>query len=415
MAQMVTVEIESIAAGGDGVGRSNGLVIFVPRTAPGDLVTARIAGKGNFARGSLRTIARPSPDRIDPACPHYTRDRCGGCQIQHITYEAQLRAKQRIIHDAIQRIGKRDIGNPEIRPSPEEWRYRTKLTLAMKRTPGGQWVAGLHKYDDPSRIFALSDCPISDRRVVAAWRDILAYSALFPGSQPLRGSVRITPEGPVFTLIGAMRFPRAAELFEAVPTLAALWWENDEGARKLLYDRRPRRGGRTPAASFSQVNEAVAATLRAYVMSLVSKRAARTIVDAYSGSGDTAVALAQLGASVTAIELDADAAEWCAARLPEGSKSIRARVEDALPSALPADAVILNPPRAGVDARVAEILEQSSPSPGLVIYVSCNPATLARDISRLPGYRVESLVAFDMFPQTSHVETVCELVPGDAA
>ena len=94
MAQVVSLEIESIAAGGDGVGRSNGLVVFVPRTAPGDLATVRIAGKGTFARGSLRTLARSSPDRVDPACSHYTADHCGGCQIQHLSYPAQLRAKQ---------------------------------------------------------------------------------------------------------------------------------------------------------------------------------------------------------------------------------------------------------------------------------------------------------------------------------
>ena len=88
-----------------------------------------------------------------------------------------------------------------------------------------------------------------------------------------------------------------------------------------------------------------------------------------------------------------------------------ARVEDALPDALPADAIILNPPRAGVDARVTELLEEASPRPRGIIYVSCNPATLARDLSRMPSYRIESIVAFDMFPQTAHVETVCELVP----
>jgi 23S rRNA (uracil1939-C5)-methyltransferase len=86
-------------------------------------------------------------------------------------------------------------------------------------------------------------------------------------------------------------------------------------------------------------------------------------------------------------------------------------VEEALPSALPADAVILNPPRAGVDVCVTDVLEETSPRPGAIVYVSCNPATLARDLSRLPSYRIESLVAFDMFPQTAHVETVCELVP----
>jgi tRNA/tmRNA/rRNA uracil-C5-methylase (TrmA/RlmC/RlmD family) len=138
------------------------------------------------------------------------------------------------------------------------------------------------------------------------------------------------------------------------------------------------------------------------------------LVDAYSGTGDAAIAFAKKGARVTAIELDSDAARWCALRLPEGSISVRARVEEALPNALPADAVILNPPRAGVDARVTEILESVVEKPRVVAYVSCNPATLARDIARLPSYRIASMTPFDMFPQTAHVETVCELVPGAA-
>lgn len=412
MAQMVSLEIDSIAAGGDGVGRNNGLVVFVPRTAPGDLVTARIAGKGTFARGSLRTIARPSAERIDPPCPHYTRDRCGGCQLQHMTYAAQLNAKQRIIRDAIERIGKREIAEPEIRPSREEWRYRTKLTLAMKRNSTGRWIAGLHQYDDPSKIFPLRDCLITDRRVLDVWRDVLDKSEFLPGSQSLRGSVRITPEGAVFTLIGGMRFSHSAEFFNALPQLAALWWENDESVRRLLHDRRPRRSERgAPSASFAQVNESVAAELRALVVERVLARDPHKVVDAYAGTGDTAVAIAEHGPAVIAIELDADAARWSESRLPENSKSIHARVEDALPEALPADAIILNPPRAGVDARVTEVLEHTSPRPRGIIYVSCNPATLARDLSRMPGYRIESIVAFDMFPQTAHVETVCELVP----
>jgi 23S rRNA (uracil1939-C5)-methyltransferase len=97
--------------------------------------------------------------------------------------------------------------------------------------------------------------------------------------------------------------------------------------------------------------------------------------------------------------------------LPEGSVSLRARVEEALPKALPADAVVLNPPRAGTDARVTETLENTAAKPRVIVYVSCNPATLARDIQRLPGYRIASIRPFDMFPQTAHVETVCELVP----
>ena len=147
---------------------------------------------------------------------------------------------------------------------------------------------------------------------------------------------------------------------------------------------------------------------------MVSAYAPQKIVDAYSGSGETAIEFARAGAKVTAIELDSDAARWCALHLPEGSVSVRGRVEEALPRALPADAVVLNPPRAGTDRAVTEILEQLPNKPRVIAYVSCNPATLARDIARMPGYRIASLVPFDMFPQTAHVETVCELVP-DAA
>jgi len=411
MAQMIPVEIESIAAGGDGVGRSNGLVVFVPRTAPGELVTARISGKGSFARGTLGTIARSSEDRVDPACPHYTIDRCGGCQIQHLAYPAQLRAKRRIVRDAIERIGKRSADVAELEPSESEWRYRTKLTLAMRRLATGEWIAGLHQYDNPARIFPLRDCPITDRRVVTAWREIMEQSRFFPQVSALRGSVRITGDGPVFVMIGGMRWTSADPFFDAAGSLAAVWWESDEGVRKIVGDRRPSRDLQPPSVSFAQVNPEVATKLRKHVIATVLGYAPEKIVDAYSGSGETAIAFAESGARVTAIELDSDSARWCARHLPEGSVSIRGRVEEALPKALPADAIVMNPPRAGIDSSVSEVLEHQASKPRVIAYISCNPATLARDIARLPGYRVASVVPFDMFPQTAHVETVCELVP----
>ncbi|MEO8576606.1 MAG: class I SAM-dependent RNA methyltransferase [Gemmatimonadales bacterium] len=411
MSQMITLEIESIAAGGDGVGRSNGLVVFVPRTAPGELITARISGKGTFARGMLRTIARPADERIEPACPHYTIDKCGGCQIQHMTYSSQLRAKQRIIRDAMERIGKRKTSLCEVRPSPEEWRYRSKLTLAMQQMSTGEWIAGLHPYDNPSRIFALKDCPITDSGIVATWKDIMNQARFFPPSQSLRGSVRITGDGPVFVMMGGTKWPNSADFFASVKSLAAAWWENEDGARRIVGDRRPTRSLQPPVASFAQINKEVAVELRRHVVATVSAYSPKVLVDAYSGAGDTAIAFARKGIKVTAIELDNDSARWCALRLPEGSVSLRARVEEALPNLLPADAVVLNPPRAGADQRVTEVLESAEVKPKVVVYISCNPATLARDVARLPSYRVNSIVPFDMFPQTSHVETVCELVP----
>ncbi len=175
MRRTVSLTVDSVAAGGDGVGRSEGLVVFVPRTAPGDVITATIAGKSHFARGELRSVVRPSADRVDPPCQHYTRDLCGGCQLQHMSYDSQLRAKQRIVADAIARIGKREVARPEIAPSPDEWRYRSKLTLALKRR-GESWIAGLHPYNDPVRVFPLADCPITDRRVVTTWREVMGAS-----------------------------------------------------------------------------------------------------------------------------------------------------------------------------------------------------------------------------------------------
>jgi 23S rRNA (uracil1939-C5)-methyltransferase len=403
---VVSVSIESIAAGGDGVGRKEGLVVFIPRTAPGDLVTAHISGRGHFARGTLRSVVTPSPVRIDPPCPHYTGDKCGGCQLQHMTYDAQLGAKQMIIRDSLQRIGKRSIDPPAIERSPKEWRYRTKLTLAMRRR-GERWIAGLHPYDDPVRVFPLTDCPITDRRVVSAWHEVMEADAYFPDAKELRGSIRITSGGPTLVMMGGESWAARDQFSTAVPSLSAVWWEPaDDKPRRLLYDKR---ADRTPSASFAQVNAEMAEILQRYVLERARAFRPLTAVDAYAGAGQTATALSEDGVAVTAIELDPDASEWSASLLRPPSRAVQGRVEDVLPTVLPADLIILNPPRAGVDVRVTEALEANVSRIRGLIYVSCNPATLGRDISRLPSYGIDAVRAFDMFPQTAHVETVCEL------
>jgi 23S rRNA (uracil1939-C5)-methyltransferase len=199
----------------------------------------------------------------------------------------------------------------------------------------------------------------------------------------------------------------------AVPSISAVWWEPAENKpRRVLYDRRL---DRAPSASFAQVNAEMADILRSYVLDVAKSFKPKSAVDAYSGAGEIAVGLSREGVDVTAIELDQEAFEWSASKLTGSSRAVHGRVEEELPSALPTDLVILNPPRAGVDSRVAETLEAEAARLRGIIYISCNPATLARDLSRLPGYRIESLHSFDMFPQTAHVETVCELRPAGAA
>lgn len=409
--ERLTVHVDSIAAGGDGIARADGLVIFIPRTAPGDTVDARIVRKGRLARGLVESIVTPSPVRAEPACPHYDGDNCGGCQLQHLAPSAQHNAKRQIIQDSLRRIGHRAIELPELRATGGMWRYRRKLTLALRRSVStGVWHAGLHAYDDPERVFSLVDCLISDKQLMVVWREILSAADCLPDEARLRGSVRLLDDRAAFVLEGGSVWPESERFFDRVPSLAALWWRPERGGRRLLHDRRTTA---TPGASFAQVNPVMADSLQAFVVASVQSFTPGTVVDAYAGAGDVAVELAARGARVTAIELDAEASAWSATRLPRGSRALTGRVEDFLPRALPADVVILNPPRTGVDARVTAALAANPPRQAIV-YVSCDPATLARDLARLPAWRVARVTAFDMFPQTAHVETVVELVPGHA-
>ena len=427
--------IDSISAGGDGVGRANGLVVFVPRSAPGDAGRVRVEKAGRYARAQWETLERPGAARVEPRCTHYVVDRCGGCQLQHLGYPAQLEAKGDIIRDAIQRIGKRPLPRPSVRPSPSEWRYRRKLTLAMRRpTIHDRWIAGLHPHDRPGRVFDLVDCPITDERVVAIWREIRDAAHLLPSETELRGAVRLTSETRAsFLLEGGHQWTGFRKFFDRVSAIDSLWWQPAKQSRRRLAIRdlasvptaaaadvrgefgpvavleASEPGSGNTDASFIQVNAGVAQALHAHVVARALAHRPASVIDAYAGSGDTAESLVRAGVRVTAIELDRDGARRARTRLTPPSRVIQARVEDALASTLPADLVILNPPRTGLDERVPKVLADG-PVPAVLIYVSCNPATLARDIARLPGYRIESVVAFDMFPQTAHVETVCELV-----
>ena len=328
--------------------------------------------------------------------------------------EAQRRAKARIVRDAFQRIAKREIPTPEIRHGPSSWRYRVKLTLALRRARDG-WVAGLHRYDNAAAVFPVADCEITDERVMRAWRLVLERSDLFPRARRLRASVKLVRDATAdvaLTVEGGVDWDAAPKLLEAVADLVEIWWQPREGARRLVAARDGKAEPAAGGGSFAQVNTEVARLVREHVVGLTRSRSPLRVIDAYSGTGDLAETLAHSGGgiAVTAIERDPTASRVSAARLPAGSRSVTALVEEALPNALPADVVLLNPPRAGVHPAVTRALTEARPRPGAIIYTSCDPSTLARDVGRLPGYQVASVVGFDMFPHTAHVETVCELV-----
>jgi 23S rRNA (uracil1939-C5)-methyltransferase len=411
MSDLLTLDVESIAAGGDGVCRHDGLVVFVPRTAPGDRISARVEHGKRLARGRVERIDRPSADRADPPCAHYEGDRCGGCQLQHLNVAAQELAKRGIIRDSMRRIGRRTIELPPLTSAPSPWRYRHRLSLALRRNTDGTWRAGLHAWDNPDRVFDLRDCLIAEPRVVELWREVMTAASELPDVPSLRGTVRLVGDRGAFTLEGGSAWP-AAESFAAKlgNSFVGVWWAPVNGLRRAV--RAPVDG--IPSASFSQVNPAVAARLFDDVFARVRGATPSHVIDAYSGAGDLAARLHDEGVRVTAVEFDEEASRFSATRLPKPSRAIAARVEDVIGGLLPADVVVLNPPRSGVDTRVTAAIEGSDRHTRRVIYVSCDPATLARDIARMPSWKIVDVAAFDMFPQTAHVETVVELVRGVA-
>jgi 23S rRNA (uracil1939-C5)-methyltransferase len=415
------VEIDGIAAGGSGVGRlADGRAVFVPRTAPGDVATVRLtASYARWARAELTALEHAGPDRRDAPCPLYAE--CGGCALQHLQPEAQRTAKAGIVRQALRRIGGRDPGPVQVVPAPSELRYRNRMSFTLMRLAGGRVVAGLHAVGEPGRIIDVDGrCLLPEADLAAAWDALRASwgprAEALPAGPRLRLTVRSTGDGRYALLVrGGTGRGRPEALLAGVPGLAAVWLARSDA------DRPRRVAGDGPFVdawhdddvevtgnAFVQVNRAGAALLYAHVLDLVGAAAGLRVVDAYCGVGAWARRLARDGATAVGIERDADAVTAARRAAPPGATFVQGAVEQALAGVLPADLVIANPPRSGMHAAAVDAL--TARPPARIIYVSCDPATLARDLARLgDAFKLRAVRGFDLFPQTAHIETVVEL------
>ena len=403
---MTPVRILRLATGGDGVGRmEDGRTVFVPRSAAGDLVELTdLRLHRRYARARASRLLEPSPDRVEPRCPHYVQDQCGGCQLQHIGSPVQREARRGFVGDALRRIGGLDVPDPEIVPSGQEFEYRTKITLAVDA--GGERI-GLHPLDQPDRVFDLRRCHITSPDLMALWTEVRERRSLLPPD--LRRLVlRLDRAGRrhlVLVTEGAEARVRAESLHRELAGRGseATVWLQAEGTEAEAVAGAPEP---FPATVFEQVHPAMGDKVRAFALAALGDVDGRHVWDLYAGIGETTSALVLAGASVESVESDPRAVAEAEARGPAAGRHL-GRVERVLGRLRRPGLVITNPPRIGMDARVGAGLERSAPE--RIVYVSCDPATLARDLTRLPSYRLVAATAFDLFPQTAHVETVAVL------
>jgi 23S rRNA (uracil1939-C5)-methyltransferase len=399
------VRILRLAAGGDGVGTlEDGRTVFVPRSAPGDLIELTSVKKHKrFARARLARLLEPSPHRVEPRCPHYVRDQCGGCQLQHVAYDTQLDSRRGFVGEALRRIAKLDVADPDITPAAKPYDYRTKLTLHVQE--GGRRI-GLHRYGRPDQIFDLQWCHITVPRLMELWQTVRSLRPLLPSSLTqvvLRldrgGGVHLVirvGEGEVWS--GGVRLHR--ELHRR-GTPATLWYQPFGGVPRAVGP-----GAAFPATVFEQIHPEMGDRVRDFAVQQLGPVSGLRVWDLYAGIGETTTQLAARGARVESVELDRRAVDEAEANGPPAHRHA-GRVEDLLDRLKPPDLVITNPPRTGMHEDVTAELERLRPA--RLVYISCDPATLARDVQRLQGFRLALVHAFDLFPQTAHVETVAVL------
>ncbi len=365
--------IDDIAFGGEGVGRVNDFVVFVPFVLVGEVVEAEIIEvKKHFARAKLVHVEKPSPERAGPECRYFGQ--CGGCQYQHIEYATQLRLKQKQIGDLFERVGKfsPDVVAPVI-PCPQPFGYRNRIMVRSQWNKPEQKLNIGFVRRDCGLVEDVEECKIAEPALNEQLQHVRAHP-------PPRGGLKVV-----------------------LRTLPENW--------------------DVPPDSFFQINFFLLPRLVETVRKFLSAGGARHLMDLYCGVGFLGIELADAIESFIGVEYDQRALESArrnaAARKISNGEFIAGKVEEVLPDlwkrfSPPATAVLLDPPRKGCLPQTLKMLRETRPAQA--IYVSCHPATMARDLNILCKEGVFDLMQvqpLDMFPQTQHVECVADLRTGE--
>ncbi|MDR2106204.1 MAG: 23S rRNA (uracil(1939)-C(5))-methyltransferase RlmD [Coriobacteriales bacterium] len=437
------VRIESLAYTGAGIAHlATGKTVFVRDGLPGDLVRILIQDeRDRFARAAIDELLEPSPERVDPPCPYHAS--CGGCGLQRLSYDAQLRWKRRFVVDALKRIGCFDDAEElvgSVVASKRPWGYRNRVEMEPLRRGKGL-ALGFHGVDD-SAVVPVERCLLLPNgfaelpaRLAGALSYALGGAAVLDGQSAQssvlrRVGVRVSQttgdvELALWTHPGPCNRAFVAKVLADVLTNSSIVRVLTAGAlekrdiRKVevLSGRgfwRENLGDfcyRVSAPSFFQVNSPVAALLIERVLADVEPDGKR-VADLYSGVGTFTLPLAQRAQQVSAIEMVGSAIRDLRRNLDDAgldADALGGDVERLLPQVGTLDCAVVDPPRSGLAKGALHAIVQAAPH--TLVYVSCDPATLARDLRALveQGYRLTSATPFDLFPQTWHIETVARL------
>jgi 23S rRNA (uracil1939-C5)-methyltransferase len=405
MGKRFELRLTDIAHGGDALGRYEGKVIFVPYAIPGEEVAVEIIeDKGRYARGELVEILSLSPHRVDPPCPHFGPGKCGGCQWQHIAYQAQMEFKAGVVGDQLARLGRLpEVPVKPTIPSASLWHYRNHVQFTVSDDGRLGFVA-----TDGRRVEAIEVCyllhPLLDELFAALDLELPGLTRL-----SLRAGINTGHQMIIFEtqddLPPALEsdLPVSCVLLLSDGTPVNLIGHNH--ITEVLAGRR----FRISTPSFFQVNTVATQELVRLVGEYLAPAGDEVLLDAYCGVGTFALSLADKVGQVIGVEEATSAVED--ARLNAGGLAtvefIEGSVEAVLPQLdRPIDLAVVDPPRQGCKPEALTALIELAPR--RIVYVSCDPATLARDARRLAesGYQLVEVQPVDMFPQTYHVESV---------
>lgn len=443
MSQIMELTIEQPAFGGAGLARHEGLVVFVEGGLPGSRVSARVVRQD---KSCLRAVAvevlTPSPHAAEPFCPHFGT--CGGCTWQDATYAAQLAWKRDIVREQLRRLGGMDADVADTVPSPDERFYRNKMEFSFGGGPGGTLALGLRERHNPGRVLDIGTCflmPEPAIPIVNAVREMAAALQLPPyfaktGTGVWRhlvlrrsestgrwlAQIIVGPTAPFKRLrnFGENLLGRFGELAGVVldvrrdrSDFAIAEHRAFTAGEESLEETLDGITLRISAEAFFQTNTKAAAGLYAKAAGAARLTGDETVWDLYCGAGGLSLFLAREAAKVTGYELSEAAVEDARANAALNGLAncsfVAGDLKDAVAKAKSRPGVVvLDPPRAGLHPdTAAALLKAGAPR---MVYVSCNPSTLARDLGRLSrAYRVAAVTPVDLFPHTPHIECVAEL------